>query len=605
MMNRFLIIAALIAFSSVSRAEDLIATKVLYAGNPGSDREKEFATLLGKHFTKVVATDYRTFKESDANNYDVVIFDWTSIYSRDKNGKIQEEIGTLNSPKPPQLSELYDRPTILIGAAGESVVRPLRLKIDWRCLCLEDGAHGIVTSHAIFNTPLQVRLDFEDVPTPENYLTPLWGVDKKLGKTIKIWRVQNKKFPEIDPGLVSNPYGFDDSPDAEAISSGLNLKGPDSVALGRHGNFFLWGFSASPNDMTSEARKCFVNAVCYIKKFDGQRPIVRVANVGYVRQGALTQVYYLRHLFNEEEFKRHLPAALRDDPAKYAKYRESMVKYAFDNYPDEIRQQFGTDPEKYVKWITENLEYLRFEGTGYGSKTTVDEDAKLLGQSTRKIELLDTCVSMLEKGDRTELAMRLLKRYTNENFSQARAWRAWLETNRSQLFFTEIGGFKWMVAPRSLIRVPGAAGTLNDAKPKGDDPVAASVTLSPSKLRPGETAVLVVRVETSAPWHIYAMNRSGGSGVSTTLKLTLPEGVKAEGEWNPAESPIQGSDGQSIYEGVIEFRQKLKFDANLSKRTLRLACDLSYQACNREACQLPTRKELATEVELVEASPVK
>jgi hypothetical protein len=27
--------------------------------------------------------------------------------------------------------------------------------------------------------------------------------------------------------------------------------------------------------MTPEARKCFVNAVCYIKKFDGQKPIVR------------------------------------------------------------------------------------------------------------------------------------------------------------------------------------------------------------------------------------------------------------------------------------------------------------------------------------------
>jgi hypothetical protein len=52
---------------------------------------------------------------------------------------------------------------------------------------------------------------------------------------MKVWKVQNKSFPEIDPGLVFDPYGFGDSPDAEAISSGLNSKGPDAVALGSSG----------------------------------------------------------------------------------------------------------------------------------------------------------------------------------------------------------------------------------------------------------------------------------------------------------------------------------------------------------------------------------
>ena len=45
---------------------------------------------------------------------------------------------------------------------------------------------------------------------------------KKVEKTTKIWRVQTKKFPEIDPGLVSNPNGFGASADAGFISSGLN-----------------------------------------------------------------------------------------------------------------------------------------------------------------------------------------------------------------------------------------------------------------------------------------------------------------------------------------------------------------------------------------------
>jgi len=127
-----------------------------------------------------------------------------------------------------------------------------------------------VPSHEIFNKPLKVTGTFRELPTPENYDKLARG--EKVEKTIKVWQVQTKKFPEIDPGLVSNPDGFAGSLDAERISSGLNSKGPDSVALARHGNFFLWGFSASPRDMTPEARNCFINSVCYIKKFDGQKP---------------------------------------------------------------------------------------------------------------------------------------------------------------------------------------------------------------------------------------------------------------------------------------------------------------------------------------------
>jgi len=67
---------------------------------------------------------------------------------------------------------------------------------------------------------------------------------------------------QTDPRLVSNPCGFGEAADEEIISSGLNKKGPESVARARHGNFFLWGFSVSPRGMTPEARRCFVNVTC-------------------------------------------------------------------------------------------------------------------------------------------------------------------------------------------------------------------------------------------------------------------------------------------------------------------------------------------------------
>jgi hypothetical protein len=112
-------------------AAEPIALKVLYAGNPASDREKDFTSFLKKSFARVGTTDYRTFRESDAKDHDVIILDWTSIYPRDEQGKIKQESSGLNSPTPPQLSNNFDRPTILIGAAGGFATNQSQLKINW------------------------------------------------------------------------------------------------------------------------------------------------------------------------------------------------------------------------------------------------------------------------------------------------------------------------------------------------------------------------------------------------------------------------------------------------------------------------------------------
>jgi len=274
----------------------------------------------------------------------------------------------------------------------------------------------VVPTHEIFQKPFKVDLQFEDAPTPENYRT--WPGGAELGKTMKVWKVQNKKFSEVDPGLVSDPYGFTDSPDAEVISSGLNSKGPTSVALGRHGNFFLWGFSGQPSDMTPEGRKCFANVICYIKKFEGQKPIVHRDSQD--RQWALVYAGYLKHI-SSDDFLKQL-------------------------FPEDLRDRFGKDPEKYISYYKENLEFLH----AADNHIVVDEEVKSLGLSNRKVELLDKCVAMLEQGEQPELALKLLKRYTTETCEDAKAWRSWLDENRGQLFFTDVGGYKFLVTPKGM-----------------------------------------------------------------------------------------------------------------------------------------------------------
>lgn len=271
----------------------------------------------------------------------------------------------------------------------------------------------MVPTHEIFKGPFPVALEFEEADTPENYRH--WPGGAERGKQLKVWKVQNKEFPEIDPGLVSDPYGFDDSPDAEAISSGINSKGPEAVALGRHGNFFLWGFSAQPSDMTESGRNCFLNSICYIKKFDGQPPLVRKMSSG--RRWSLVYAGYVKSYGNQDFIKNLFPTDLRDE--------------------------FGTDGDKYLKYYQENLEYLHPGEHGF----EVDDDVKELGLSNRKIELLERCITMLENSDQAELARRVLKRYTTEDFSRPDQWRAWLEDNSDRLFFTDTGGYKFMVNP--------------------------------------------------------------------------------------------------------------------------------------------------------------
>jgi hypothetical protein len=271
----------------------------------------------------------------------------------------------------------------------------------------------VAPTHEIFQRPFPVDLVFEEIDMPEQYRHSAGGAE--LAKKLKVWKVQDKEFPEIDPGLVSEPYGFDDSPDAEAISSGINSKGPDAVALARHGNFFLWGFSAQPSDMTESGRNCFLNSICYIKKFDGQLPFVRKTSQG--RNRVFVYANYVKHYSDQPFVKDLFPKALYDE--------------------------FGTDADKYVKYYQDNLEYLHPGGNSF----EVDEDVKGLGLSNRKIELLDRCVEMLDDSTQAELGRRLLKRYTDEDFGRADQWRAWLKQNRNRLFFTDTGGFKFMVFP--------------------------------------------------------------------------------------------------------------------------------------------------------------
>jgi hypothetical protein len=574
--------------------DEPIALKVLYAGAPKSERAADFRSFLEGHFAKVGMADYLSLSAADTKDYDVVILDWPDLPPRDEKGF-----------KRPALDRDYDRPTMLIGGGTLAVGRDLQLKIDDLCICLGDAAHGIRADHEVFHKPYEVDIALEDRPTPSNYRN--WPEGENLGPTIKVWKVQERGWSaerpndfSILPGMVSDPYGFGDSPDAEVFAGGINMKSPEAVAIGRHGNFLLWGFYSAPSGLSPEARKCLVNAICYIRKFDGRKPFVHKVRGRLARQWALVYAFAYREISNQQRFTESQSESVRKDPAKMAELHRMKMEQYRAQFPEDVRRQLGSDPSRYIEYYRKTLEFLR-PTVKPGFPFEADEDVQRLGLSNRKVELLDQCISMLERKDRPELAVRILQRYTTKNFVDPGRWRSWLEANRRRLYFTDIGGYKFLVAPESL-ESSSVANRTSGEIPDAKTPIVAKAEISPAKVRAGEALELIVRVKLAPTWHIYAVGGSQGPGVPTTLKLTLPKRVESEGQWS-CPVPVRGTDGQMIYEGTLEFRRRLRVAQGAAGGPIDVSCELGYQGCDPFSCRLPTSARLTAKCEIVTILP--
>lgn len=92
------------------------ALRVLYAGHPGTDREKDFVDFLAKHFETVMTSDLKAFKDSDAEGFDVTILDY------DGDG--------FKAPRP-RIPRSFARPVITMGVAGAFICGSLNLKTDY------------------------------------------------------------------------------------------------------------------------------------------------------------------------------------------------------------------------------------------------------------------------------------------------------------------------------------------------------------------------------------------------------------------------------------------------------------------------------------------
>ncbi|OHB65489.1 MAG: hypothetical protein A2Y77_11055 [Planctomycetes bacterium RBG_13_62_9] len=102
--------------SSAPAAAEVSKLRILYAGRPGSDREKDFVDFLKKYFDVVQTGNLETFREADTQGFDVTLLDW--------------DWNELRGPRV-TVSENFSRPVITIGVPGGMICRQWRLKTGY------------------------------------------------------------------------------------------------------------------------------------------------------------------------------------------------------------------------------------------------------------------------------------------------------------------------------------------------------------------------------------------------------------------------------------------------------------------------------------------
>ena len=473
---------------SAQRGIEKQNVKVLYVGfnpklerptmskffNANSDRARldvisrwpAFMLYLNTRFTNVQAVDAREFKEEMSLDYDVTIIDELTTSIKEAVIEKDAEGNVLKYLPAAYLSDNYKSATIFVGKVATDMGQSIGSKLDWSCLCLSGDTYNVKTEHPIFNTPEKVDLTFTTKKTPSNFYH--YPNSSTIPKEIPSWRVQGLDFKNSDYqiGMVSRGAGFLDSPDTEYISGGDNTKSMDAVAIGRHGNLFLWGFSASPDYMTDEAQKVFSNAIVYMKNFNGVSLVAKKMNDRikirdsylFFKNRDVTQENFnefkskwLKYKKKDFDRKKELEAKIANGE-KLNKFQQSFLDKmepipTLDSWlpkqiGEDMYKKFGADINGYLSYLNTNKEYL----IATDNDIIVDEDVKKLGVSNRKIELLENAVSLLDKGGKkAKLGKRVLDRYTEQSFTTTAEYKTWLTTNKDRLFFTESGGYKWLV----------------------------------------------------------------------------------------------------------------------------------------------------------------
>jgi hypothetical protein len=631
-MKRLIILTLLACLTIMAQATvKKTNLRVLYVGGHsnmetfGTDYDKEanaksitermasFEQFLREYFTTVKVIDAKDYNYRLSYDYDVTVMDGEPTPLKPKE-MVREGQRVTRVIYGQYFPDDFDCPVLTIAELGETVGRRLGVKTDWYCLCLDQWALGMRTEHPIFKGPYKVKMTLVDRPTPDGAkeFAPLVG--ETLPETTKMWHVNTKGYmthPGFKVGMVSRPWGFEDSPEAEWISSGNCAKSIDAMALGRHANFFHWGFAAAPMDMTDEAKPLLANAIIYISKFAGQHVVARKLYEGIstrieARENAyrVTRECYDDYKVSIEKFNSQMQqyadsikavaaggGKVGEREAMYLQWQPQPIPTRDDflrEMAGALYEEFGANEAAYAKYYAENTPYFYGSFEDYGLK--LDEDAKSLGIPNNDLRLMDKAVEIWQNGD--EKGRRLLERYTLLRYDTPQQYAQWLKKYRSKLFFTESGGWLWLVNSQdknvegndySILKYNEVPQQKTPEITEQTDPMNPVLVSSMVNDLPSGGKELLVRIKIHPGWHIYGYVAEQDPYIATTFDLQLPDGWQKDGDMQLPAFRTDGEYGTTIYEGDVLFRQRLKGSGHGQLKLI-----VNFQTCDNHAC-LPPR----------------
>lgn len=576
-------------------------------------RTNSFKAMLSKYFTHVETVQSSDYLPELSDYYDVTIFDGIPPVignlkiSRRLNDTVYQDSFKMYLP------DNYSAATVFIADVGSTIGASIGLKTDWYCLCLDADAHHIRINHPIFKGPFIKHLTTVKKPTPKGAYHYKY-YNNNIPDSLSMWRVQTigyKSAIDFRIGMVSRPWGFTDSPDAEYISSGVCDKTLDAVAIGRHGNFLEWGFAASPDYMTEEAQKVFANAIVYISKFTKDRPIARKYNERVATRDYLQELKYLARMevykdfrISDEEniaFQRNnynvakkkqtahqelnstdtfwLDNYKERNPTSYSEYLKAFQGEAFDI--------LGEDQDAYVKYYDINKDYFYCLPFDYNLK--LDKVVAEWGIANNDIRLLEKAISLLEtenkNSDNYKKALGVLHRYTLCDFKSASDWRRWFNANKNKLFFTQSGGWIFMTGDKTQDQWANYKEIKHQFQVvKDNGHVKTSVKID---TKDSLHKNIIIHFEIEPGYHIYNNVPNGEAYTPTSIEVILPQGYKVDGEMIKPFSSKYDDTQITIFQNSVDFIQPIS-----GRGIGNIKCIIDFQACDSRMCTPPQHSEI-------------
>jgi DsbC/DsbD-like thiol-disulfide interchange protein len=149
---------------------------------------------------------------------------------------------------------------------------------------------------------------------------------------------------------------------------------------------------------------------------------------------------------------------------------------------------------------------------------------------------------------------------------------------------------------------PDSASDRSTPKATLNSPVSAWLKCDKNQVHLGEIFTVELGARITPGWHIYAMDRSTGSSLPTSIGLNLPAGLERSSEWaapEPSLDEVVLGQPSFIYTGNVTFRCQLQVAHDSHTGSLTIRGELKYQACDRFNCHPPDSINLETNVQVI------